>query len=168
MSDAHIPKHPSSACGEQSEPHAISNAHIPTSFLAQASPMHFPTHTYQSTLRAQAVSPRIFQQTRTDHPSSAGCDRSEPHACSNTHIPKHPSSAGGERSESHALSNAHIPNILRAQAAERIEHHALTTHTYQAPFAVSICFCSYALDHMVEGRPVAPLPWPLHLLEHSG
>ena len=51
FSNAHIPKHPSSAGSERREPHAFSNTHTPT------------------TLRAQAA------------------ERSEPHALPNAHIP---------------------------------------------------------------------------------
>ena len=53
MSDAHIPQtnHPSSAGCERSEPHALSNAQIPTTFRAQvasdSSPTCSLTHTYQ-------------------------------------------------------------------------------------------------------------------------
>ena len=73
------------------------DAHIPTTLRAQA---------------ASKASPRVVKRKHSNHPSSADCERSKPHA----------------------LSNAHIPTTLRAQAASEASPTRRRRHTYQPPF----------------------------------
>ena len=107
-------KHPSSAVGERSEPHAFSNAHVPCTLRAQsaskANPTRFPAHTIApferrsephafpnahipSTLRTQKRAPCVIQRTHTKHTSSAGGEQVL-RVFKRTHT-DHLSSAGG-------------------------------------------------------------------------
>ena len=125
--------HASSAGGEQSDPHAFSNAHITTTLRAQAAERSEPHAVCKahipSTFRAQKA-PRIFQSAPVKHPSGAG----EPHAFSDPHVsstlqahvaceasptrfPRHThqitlrAQAASERSPT-LFPNAHLPTTL--------------------------------------------------------